>query len=226
MAFVPRWLALRSSAGIIKYLYRRPLESLLATWGVSLVLQQLFRLVIGSNNVQVDSPAWLSGNWTVHDVQFGWNRVFVVGFSVAIIIGIWLLLTRTPLGLLIRAVMQNRQMAACMGVRTERVNMLTFGLGSGLAGLAGAFFSQIGNVGPGLGQDHIVNAFMTVVVGGVGSLAGTVVSAVGIGVSNESAQQLLGDPVLGKVVVLGVVILFMMWKPAGIFVTKSRSLEG
>jgi urea transport system permease protein len=211
---------------VIKHLYRRPLESLLATWGVSLILQQLFRLVIGSNNVQVDSPAWLSGNWTIHDVQFGWNRVFVIGFSAAIIFGVWLLLTRTPLGLLIRAVMQNRQMAACMGVRTERVNMLTFGLGSGLAGLAGAFFSQIGNVGPGLGQDHIVSAFMTVVVGGVGSLAGTVTSALGIGTATESAQQLLGDPVLGKVSILAIVILFMMWKPAGIFVTKSRSLEG
>lgn len=211
---------------IIKHLYRRPLESLLATWGVSLILQQLFRLFIGSNNVQVDSPGWLSGNWTINDVQFGWNRVFVIGFSAAIIFGVWLLLTRTPLGLLIRAVMQNRQMAACMGVRTERVNMLTFGLGSGLAGLAGAFFSQIDNVGPGLGQLHIVNAFMTVVVGGVGSIAGTVVSALGIGTANQSAEQLLGDPVFGKVVVLGVVMLFMLFRPSGIFVTKSRSLEG
>jgi urea transport system permease protein len=210
---------------IIKHLYRRPLESLLATWGVSLILQQLFRLVIGSNNVQVDSPAWLAGNWTLHDVQFNWSRLFVIGFSAAIIFGIWLLLTRTPLGLLIRAVMQNRQMAACMGVKTEQVNMLTFGLGSGLAGLAGAFFSQLGNVGPGLGQDHIVNAFLTVVVGGVGSLPGTVTSALGIGTATESSQQLLGDPVLGKVVVIGIVLVFMMLRPAGIFVTKSRSLE-
>src|SRR5690606_20390016 len=120
-----------------------------------------------------------------------WNRLFVIGFAIAIIIGTWLLLTKTPLGLLIRAVMQNRQMAACMGVRTERVNMLTFGFGSGLAGLAGAFLSQIGNVGPSLGQSYIVESFMTVVVGGVGSLAGTVIAALGIGVTDQSLQQIL-----------------------------------
>jgi urea transport system permease protein len=211
---------------VIRFLYRRPLESLLATWGVSLLLQQLFRLIIGPNNVQVDSPAWLSSNWTFYDVQFGWNRVFVIGFSIAIIFGIWLLLTRTPLGLLIRAVMQNRQMAACMGVRTQRVNMLTFGLGSGLAGLAGAFFSQLGNVGPNMGQSNIVASFMTVVVGGVGSMPGTVVSALGIGVANESTKQVLGDEVFGKIIVLCVIILFLQWRPAGLFVTKSRSLEG
>ena len=123
--------------GIIRFLYSRPLESLLATWGVSLVLQQLFRLIFGANNVQVYSPSWLSGNFTISDVLLGWNRLFVIGFATAIVLLVWLLLTRTPLGLLIRAVMQNRDMASCMGVRTERVNMLTFALGSGLAGLAG-----------------------------------------------------------------------------------------
>jgi urea transport system permease protein len=117
--------------GVIRFLYRRPLESLLATWGVSLVLQQLFRLIFGANNVQVYSPSWLSGNWTVNDVLLGWNRVFVIGFAILIVAGTWLLLNKTSLGLLIRAVMQNRQMAACMGVRTERVNMLTFSFGSG-----------------------------------------------------------------------------------------------
>ena len=124
-----------------------------------------------------NSPAWLSGNWTVNDVLFGWNRVFVIGFAVLIIFATWLVLNKTSLGLLIRAVMQNRDMAACMGVRTERVNMLTFAFGSGLAGLAGAFLSQIGNVGPCLGQNYIVDCFMTVVVGGVGNLVGTVISA-------------------------------------------------
>ncbi|RYD64366.1 MAG: urea ABC transporter permease subunit UrtB, partial [Verrucomicrobiaceae bacterium] len=193
--------------------------------GVSLVLQQLFRLVFGANNVQVYSPSWLSGNWTVFDVIFGWNRVFVIGFAVVIIIGTWAILNKTPLGLLIRAVMQNRAMASCMGVRTERVNMLTFAFGSGLAGLAGAFLSQIGNVGPSLGQSYIVDSFMTVVVGGVGSLAGTVISAVGIGVVDQSLQQILLNPVLGKILVLGAIILFLQWKPAGLFVTKSRSLE-
>jgi urea transport system permease protein len=211
--------------GIIQFLYRRPLESLLATWGVSLVLQQIFRLTFGANNVQVDSPAWLSGNWTVFDIIFGWNRVFVIAFAVAIVIATWLLLTKTPVGLLIRAVTQNRNMAACMGVRTERVNMFTFAFGSGLAGLAGAFLSQIGNVGPGMGQDHIVNAFMTVVVGGVGNLIGTVISALGIGVADQSLQQYLGNAVLGKILVLGAIILFLQWKPQGLFVTKSRSLE-
>ncbi len=212
--------------GIIRFLYRRPLESLLATWGVSLVLQQLFRLIFGANNVQVYSPAWLSGNWTVFDIVLNWNRLFVIGFAVLIIIGTHLLLTKTPLGLLIRAVMQNRQMAACMGVRTERVNMLTFGFGSGLAGLAGAFLSQIGNVGPNLGQSYIVDSFMTVVVGGVGSLMGTVVSALSIGTIDQSLQQILGNPVVGKICVLVGIILFLQWRPAGLFVTKSRSLEG
>ena len=210
---------------VIRFLYRRPLESLLATWGVSLVVQQLFRLTFGANNVQVSSPSWLSGNWTFHDVDFGWNRVFVIGFAAAIVLGVFLLLARTPLGLLMRAVMQNRAMAACMGVRTERVNLLTFGLGSGLAGLAGAFLSQIGNVGPSLGQSYIVDAFMTVVVGGVGSLFGTIFSALGIGLADQALQQILGNPVLGKILVLAGIILFLQWRPAGLFVTRSRSLE-
>ena len=212
--------------GVIRFLYRRPLESLLATWGVSLVLQQIFRLTFGANNVQVYSPAWLSGNWTVFDVILGWNRVFVIGFAVAIIAGTWALLTKTPFGLLIRAVTQNRTMAACLGVRTQRVNTLTFAFGSGLAGLAGVFLSQIGNVGPSLGQSYIVDAFMTVVVGGVGNIFGTVVSALGIGVTDQSLQQVLGNPVLGKILVLGAIILFLQWRPAGLFVTRSRNLEG
>jgi len=211
---------------VIRFLYRRPLESLLATWGVSLVLQQMFRLTFGANNVQVYSPAYLSGNWTIFDVILGWNRVFVICFAILIIFGTHLLLTKTPLGLLIRAVTQNRTMAACMGVKTQRVNMLTFAFGAGLAGLAGAFLSQIGNVGPSLGQDYIVNAFMTVVVGGVGNLMGTVISALGIGVIDQSLQQILLNPVVGKILVLVGIILFLQWRPAGIFVTKSRSLEG
>ena len=210
---------------IIRFLYRRPLESLLATWGVSLVLQQVFRLLFGSNNVQVDSPTYLSGNFTINDIIFGWNRLFVIGFAGLIVFGTWLVLTKTSLGLLIRAVMQNRAMAACMGVRTERVNMLTFGLGSGLAGLAGAFLSQIGNVGPALGQNYIVDCFMTVVVGGVGNLAGTIVSALAIGLADQSLQQLLLNPVLGKIFVLVAIILFLQWRPAGLFVTRSRNLD-
>lgn len=211
--------------GIIRFLYKRPLESLLATWGVSMVIQQLFRLVFGASNVQVDSPGYLSGNWTVNDVVFGWNRVFVIAFAALIIFLTWAVLTKTSLGLLIRAVMQNRSMAACMGVRTERVNMMTFAFGSGLAGLAGAFLSQIGNVGPNLGQDYIVDSFMTVVVGGVGNIMGTVISALGIGMADQTLQQTLGDPVTGKILVLGAIILFLQWKPSGLFATRSRSLD-
>jgi urea transport system permease protein len=214
---------------------------------VSLLLQQIFRLTFGANNVQVSSPAYLSGNWTVGDIVFGWNRVFVIGFAILIVFGVWLVLTKTSLGLLIRAVMQNRRMAACMGVRTERVNMLTFGLGSGLAGLAGAFLSQIGNVGPSLGQSYIVDAFMTVVVGGVGNLFGTVISAFGIGGLDQILQQYLptwapglaGFPVIGgflqnlaqdssvfgKILVLALIVLFLQWRPAGLFITRSRSLD-
>ena len=212
---------------VIQFLYRRPLplESLLATWGVSLVMQQLFRMVFGANNVQVNSPSWLLGHFSIHDVEFGYNRVFVIGFAVLIVFGTYLLLTRTPLGLLIRAVMQNRDMASCMGVRTERVNMMTFAFGSGLAGLAGAFLSQIGNVGPSLGQSYIVDSFMTVVVGGVGSIVGTVYSAAGIGISDQVLQQVLGSPVMGKIIVLAAIILFLQWKPGGLFSTRSRNLD-
>jgi urea transport system permease protein len=210
---------------VIQHLYRRPLESLLATWGVSLVMQQLFRMVFGANNVQVSSPRWLLGHFTVDDVLFGYNRVFVVIFAVLIVFGTWLLLTKTPLGLLIRAVMQNRDMAACMGVRTARVNMMTFAFGSGLAGLAGAFLSQIGNVGPSLGQSYIVDSFMTVVVGGVGSIVGTVFAALGIGAGDQILQQVTGSPVTGKIVVLVGIILFLQWKPGGLFSIRSRNLD-
>jgi len=210
---------------VIQFLYKRPLESLLATWGISLVIQQILKFIFGSNNVQVTSPAWLSGNWTVNDIVFGWNRIFVISFAVLIIVVTWLVLNKTSLGLLIRAVMQNRNMAACMGIRTERVNTLTFAFGCGLAGLAGAFLSQIGNVGPSMGQLYIVDSFMTVVVGGVGNIMGTVISALGIGIADQTLQQYLGNPVIGKILVLGAIILFLQWRPAGLFVTRSRSLD-
>jgi urea transport system permease protein len=210
---------------VIRFLYRRPLESLLATWGVSLVMQQCFRMVFGANNVQVNSPSWLLGHFSIEDVSFDFNRVFVIAFGMVIVFGTWLLLTKTPLGLLIRAVMQNRDMASCLGVRTQRVNMLTFSFGSGLAGLAGAFLSQIGNVGPSLGQTYIVDSFMTVVLGGVGSIVGTVGSAFGIGTADEVLQQTTGSPVTGKIVVLLAIILFLQWKPGGLFTSRSRSLD-
>ncbi len=211
--------------GIIRYLYKRPLESLLATWGVSLVLQQVFRSTFGAANVQVSSPTWLSGSFVVNDVLFAYNRIFVIGFAVFIVFLTYLLLTKTSAGLQIRAVMQNRNMAACMGVRTDRVNMITFAFGSGLAGVAGACLSQIGNVGPSLGQSHILDCFMVVVLGGVGNLIGTIMAALGIGVTDQILQPFLGA-VLGKITVLAAIILFLQWRPSGLFVTRSRSLEG
>lgn len=211
--------------GIIRFLYRRPLESLLATWGVSLVLQQAFRTLFGSANVQVNSPSFLSGSFVVYDVLLAYNRLFVIGFALLALGGTYLLLIRTSLGLQIRAVMQNRAMAACLGVRTDRVNQLTFGLGSGLAGLAGACLSQIANVGPSLGQNYILDCFMVVVLGGVGNLAGTVTAAGGIGMGDQILQPWLGA-VLGKITVLAAIILFLQWRPAGLFTTRSRSLDG
>src|SRR6201997_1116162 len=210
---------------VIRFLYRRVLESLLATWGVSLIMQQLFRLIFGANNVQVNSPSWLLGNFTVSDVILGYNRIFVIAFAILIVVGTWMLLTKTPLGLFIRAVIQDRDMAACMGVPTERVNMLTFAFGSGLAGLAGAVLSQIGDVGPRPGPRSIIDHFLTGVVWGGGGVSGTVVSALGIGCSDQVLQQVLGSPVLGKIMVLAIIILFLQWKPGGFFPTRSRSLD-
>lgn len=211
--------------GIIRFLYRRPLESMLATWGVSLVLQQVFRHVFGAANVQVGSPSWLSGSWVVGDVLLAYNRIFVIGFSAATVVLTWALMTKTSLGLQIRAVMQNRAMASALGVRTERVNLMTFAFGSGLAGMAGACLSQIGNVGPGLGQNHVVDCFMIVVLGGVGSIPGTVSAAVGVGLTDQILQPWLGA-VLGKITVLGAIILFLQWRPSGLFATRGRGLEG
>lgn len=210
--------------GVIRFLYKRPLESLLATWGVSLVLQQIFRHTFGAANVQVDSPSFLSGSFTFNGSPIGFNRIFVIGFALFIVFGTYLLLTRTSLGLQIRAVMQNRAMASCVGVRTDRVNMMTFALGSGLAGMAGACMSQIANVGPSLGQSYIVDCFMIVVLGGVGNLVGTVSASLGVGVTNQILEPWLGA-VLGKILVLGAIILFLQWRPNGIFVTRSRSLD-
>lgn len=211
--------------GIIRFLYKRPLESLLATWGVSLILQQIFRHTFGAANVQVDAPSFLSGSFVVSDVLFAYNRLFIIAFAVFIVFGTWQLLTRTSLGLQIRAVMQNRSMAACLGVRTDRVNMMTFAFGSGLAGMAGACLSQIANVGPSLGQNYIIDCFMVVVLGGVGNLVGTVSAATGVGLANQILEPWVGA-VLGKIMVLVALILFLQWRPAGLFVTRSRSLDG
>ncbi len=223
--FMGALVGLALERGIIRFLYKRPLESLLATWGVSLVLQQVFRHTFGAANVQVSSPAWLSGSLVLRDVLFAYNRLFIIAFAIAIVVGTWLILTRTSLGLQVRAVMQNRAMASCVGVRTDRVNMMTFAFGSGLAGMAGACLSQIANVGPSLGQSYIVDCFMIVVLGGVGNLVGTVSASLGVGVTDQILQPWLGA-VMGKITVLAAIILFLQWRPAGLFVTRSRSLDG
>jgi urea transport system permease protein len=211
--------------GILRFLYKRPLESLLATWGVSLVLQQIFRHTFGAANVQVSSPSWLSGSFVINDVLLAYNRLFVIGFALFVVLLTYLLLTRTSLGPQIRAVMQNRHMASALGVSSDRVNMMTFAFGSGLAGMAGACLSQIGNVGPSLGQAYIVDCFMIVVLGGVGNLVGTVSASLGVGITDQILQPTLGA-VMGKITVLAGIILFLQWRPAGLFAARSRSLEG
>ncbi len=210
--------------GVIQFLYKRPLESLLATWGISMVLQQAFRLKFGAANVAVSSPQWLSSSYEVGGVTMSYNRLFVIGFAIFVIGGTWILLTRTKWGLHVRATMQNRQMASSLGVRSARVNMLTFAFGSGLAGLAGAFISQIGNVGPSMGQTYLVDSFMVVVIGGVGNLAGAALSSLGIGMADQSLQPILG-PVMGKITVLFGIILFLQLRPGGLFPARSRSLD-
>jgi len=208
----------------IRFLYRRPLESLLATWGLSMVMQQVFRLIFGAANVQVGTPDALMGNYEVMGVSMSFARIFVIGFAGFTVLCTWALLTKTNLGLYIRAVMQNRNMASSIGIPVDRVNSLTFAFGCGLAALAGAALSQIGNVGPSMGQAYIVDSFMVVVVGSVGNLLGAGISAMGIGVVDQFLQPALG-PVLGKITVFAVIILFLQWKPGGLFPTKSRSLE-
>ncbi len=210
---------------IVRHLYNRPLESLLATWGLSMILQQAFRLKFGAANVQVQSPQWLAGNYEWMGVTLDWNRLFVIAFAVMILLGTMLMMTRTPVGMQLRAVMQNRRMAAALGIRTARMNGFTFAFGSGLAGLAGAFLSQIGNVGPSMGESYIVDSFMIVTVGGVGNIVGASLSALGIGSVDQMLQPILG-PVMGKITTLMAIILILQWRPGGIFPSRSRSLEG
>ena len=210
---------------IVRHLYNRPLESLLATWGLSMILQQSFRLKFGAANVQVASPKWLAGNYEWMGVSLGWNRLFVIAFALVILFGTLLMMTRTPVGMQLRAVMQNRRMAASLGIRTARMNGFTFAFGSGLAGLAGAFLSQIGNVGPSMGESYIVDSFMIVTVGGVGNIVGAALSALGIGSVDQMLQPILG-PVMGKITTLMGIIMILQWKPGGLFPSRSRSLEG
>ena len=210
---------------VIRFLYGRPLETLLATWGISLVLIQTVRLTFGAQNVSVANPAWLAGGFEVLDgVVFPTSRIVIIGFAAAVVVFVWLIIQRTRLGLEVRAVTQNRAMAASLGISTDRVDTLTFGLGSGIAGLGGVALSQLGNVGPELGQAYIVDSFMVVVLGGVGKLAGTVAGALGLGVINKFLEPVSGA-VLGKIGVLVFLILFIQRRPEGIFALRGRAAE-
>jgi urea transport system permease protein len=210
---------------VIRYLYGRPLETLLATWGISLVLIQSMRTLFGAQNVQVENPAWMSGGIALMgNLVLPWNRIVIIGFAFAVLGVVWLTLTRTRLGLFVRGVTQNRAMADCVGVPTSKVDTLAFALGSGIAGLAGCALSQIGNVGPDLGQTYIVDSFMVVVLGGVGQLAGTVVAGMGLGVANKFLEAWSGA-VLAKIAVLAFIIVFIQKRPQGLFALKGRSVE-
>ncbi len=210
---------------IIRHLYGRPLETLLTTFGISLLLMQATRMVFGAQNVQVANPSWMSGGIAIMPgLILPYNRLVILAFSVAVIVLAWAVLNRTRLGLYIRAVTQNRRMAACVGVRTARVDCYAFAFGAGIAGLGGCALSQIGNVGPDLGQTYIIDSFMSVVLGGVGQLAGTVIGAFGLGVVSKAIEPFWGA-VLAKICVLMLVVLFIQKRPQGLFALKGRSAE-
>jgi len=211
--------------GVIRFLYGRPLETLLATFGISLILQQAARTLISPQNVPVSNPEWMSGFWQVNSVlSLTYNRMFILLFSLLVFAAVFLVLKRTRLGLQVRAVSQNRAMARAMGVRSDRVDALTFGLGSGIAGVAGVALSQLTNVGPNLGQAYIVDSFMVVVFGGVGNLWGTLVGGLGLGVANKVLEPWSGA-VLAKILVLVFIILFIQKRPRGLFPQKGRAAE-
>ncbi len=210
---------------IIRHLYGRPLETLLATWGISLVLIQSIRLIFGAQNVEVANPYYLSGGVEVmNGVVFPYSRIVIIIFVVFVVAAVWALLQKTSLGLQVRAVTQNREMASCMGISTHKVDMYTFGLGSGVAGLGGLALSQIGNVGPELGQLYIVDSFMVVVLGGVGKIVGTVAGALGLGFINKFLEPVAGA-VLGKIMVLVIVIVLIQKRPQGLFALKGRMAD-
>jgi urea transport system permease protein len=208
--------------GIIRHLYGRPLETLLATWGISLGLIQTVRIIFGAQNVSVSNPDWLAGGLEItQGLVLPWSRVGVIGFVIVVAAGVWFLLQKTRIGLYVRAVTQNRGMAACMGISTKRIDMLMFGLGSGIAGLGGVALSQLSNVGPELGQSYIIDSFMVVVLGGVGRLAGAVAAALGLGIINKLLEPMAGA-VTGKIAVLMFIILFIQRRPQGLFALKGR----
>jgi urea transport system permease protein len=210
--------------GIIRFLYGRPLETLLATWGLSLILQQAVRSAFGPTNRDVGSPSWMSGAFDVGQITITYNRLWIICFTLAVFVALLGILRFTRFGLEMRAVTQNRPMAASMGIRTARIDALTFGLGSGIAGIAGVALSQIDNVSPNLGQGYIIDSFMVVVFGGVGNLWGTLLGAFSLGIANKFLEPYAGA-VLGKIGILVLIILFIQKRPRGLFALKGRAVE-
>lgn len=210
--------------GVIRWLYGRPLETLLATWGISLILQQTIRSIFGPTNQEVGNPDWMSGAFEIGQMTITYNRMWIIVFAMLVFAGLMLVLKKTPFGLYTRAVTQNRKMAASMGIRTPWIDAMTFGLGSGIAGIAGVALSQIDNVSPNLGQGYIIDSFMVVVFGGVGNLWGTLVGAMTLGVVNKFLEPYAGA-VLAKILVLVFIILFIQKRPRGLFAQKGRAVE-
>ena len=207
---------------LIRHLYGRPLDTLLATWGVGLILQQAARSIFGAPNVNVSSPTWLSGGFDIGaGLLLPYKRVFIIALVIVVVIAVYLYLYRTVSGRRLRAVMQNREMASCLGVRPRWVDASTFALGTGLAGVAGVALTQLGSIGPAVGTFYIVDAFMVVVLGGVGSLPGTILAAVLIGVLN-TVLELGTSATVGKVLVLLLIIAFLQWKPSGLAALQTR----
>jgi len=210
--------------GVIRWLYGRPLETLLATWGLSLIIQQAVRTIFGATNREVGNPSWMSGAFELGGLTITWNRFWIVLFAIAVFLALLAVLNKTPLGLQMRAVTQNRRMASAMGIRTPFVDAMTFGLGSGIAGLAGVALSQIDNVSPNLGQNYIIDSFMVVVFGGVGNLWGTLVGALTLGIANKFLEPYAGA-VVAKITILVLIILFIQRRPRGLFALKGRAVE-
>jgi urea transport system permease protein len=209
---------------VICFLYGRPLETLLATWGLALILQQAVRTIFGPTNRAVGTPGWMSGSFPLGGLTITDNRLAIVVFALAVFAALLVVLNRTSLGLQVRAVTQNRRMAGSMGIKTGRIDALTFGLGSGVAGIAGVALSQIDNVSPNLGQGYIIDSFMVVVFGGVGNLWGTLVGAMTLGIANKFLEPYAGA-VLGKIILLVAIILFIQKRPRGLFALKGRAVE-
>jgi urea transport system permease protein len=207
----------------IRRFYGRPLDTLLLTWGVSLVLQQLARDLFGAPNVNVKAPGWLAGRFDLGGAVIPYTRLFIMALAIVCVVGIWAYMNRSKQGRRMRAVMQNRELAACSGVVTERVDQLTFFIGSGLAGVAGVALTLIGSVGPTLGTNYIVDAFLVVVAGGLGQLRGAVIAAVALGLLNSYAE-FWTDASLAKVIVFASIIAFLQFRPQGMFVLRSRAL--